>query len=49
VKAGKFEEWLPGTTEVPVAIGFFSKRTNLLTTEIDQELFGHKERREHKG
>ncbi|HVO93064.1 MAG TPA: phosphodiester glycosidase family protein [Terriglobales bacterium] len=27
VKAGKFEEWLPGTAEVPVAIGFFS-RTN---------------------
>jgi uncharacterized protein YigE (DUF2233 family) len=25
VKAGKFEEWLPGTTEVPVAIGFFFK------------------------
>lgn len=23
VKAGKFEEWLPGTAEVPVAIGFF--------------------------
>jgi uncharacterized protein YigE (DUF2233 family) len=25
VKSGKFEEWLPGTSEVPVAIGFFSK------------------------
>lgn len=25
VKAGKFEEWLPGTAEVPVAIGFFAK------------------------
>jgi uncharacterized protein YigE (DUF2233 family) len=25
VRSGKFEEWLPGTTEVPVAIGFFSK------------------------
>ena len=25
VKAGKFEEWLPGTAEVPVAIGFFLK------------------------
>ena len=25
LKAGKFEEWVPGTTEVPVAIGFFSK------------------------
>ncbi len=25
VKSGKFEEWLPGTTEVPVAIGFFNK------------------------
>lgn len=25
VKAGKFEEWLPGTSEVPVAIGFFAK------------------------
>jgi len=25
VKAGKFEEWLAGATEVPVAIGFFSK------------------------
>lgn len=24
-KSGKFEEWLPGTAEVPVAIGFFSK------------------------
>lgn len=24
-KAGKFEEWLPGTSDVPVAIGFFSK------------------------
>lgn len=24
-KSGKFEEWLPGTTEVPVAIGFFTK------------------------
>ena len=23
VKAGKFEDWLPGTTEVPVAIAFF--------------------------
>ena len=27
VKSGKFEEWLPGTTEVPVGIGFF-KRAN---------------------
>ena len=25
LKSGKFEEWLPGTSEVPVAIGFFSK------------------------
>ena len=25
VKSGKFEEWLPGTSEVPVAIAFFSK------------------------
>jgi len=25
VKSGKFEEWLPGTSEVPVAIGFFAK------------------------
>ena len=25
VKSGKFEEWLPGTSEVPVAIGFFTK------------------------
>jgi len=25
VKSGKFEEWLPGTSDVPVAIGFFSK------------------------
>ncbi len=25
VKSGKFEEWLPGTAEVPVAIGLFSK------------------------
>ncbi|MGH7874426.1 MAG: phosphodiester glycosidase family protein [Candidatus Binatia bacterium] len=25
VKTGKFEEWLPGTAEVPVAIGFFVK------------------------
>jgi len=25
IKSGKFEEWLPGTSEVPVAIGFFSK------------------------
>jgi uncharacterized protein YigE (DUF2233 family) len=25
VKAGKFEEWVAGTAEVPVAIGFFSK------------------------
>jgi uncharacterized protein YigE (DUF2233 family) len=25
VKTGNFEEWLSGTTEVPVAIGFFSK------------------------
>ena len=24
-KSGKFEEWVPGTSEVPVAIGFFSK------------------------
>jgi uncharacterized protein YigE (DUF2233 family) len=24
-KTGKFEEWLPGTSEVPVAIGFFNK------------------------
>ena len=25
VKSGKFEEWLPGTSEVPVVIAFFSK------------------------
>jgi uncharacterized protein YigE (DUF2233 family) len=25
VKSGKFEEWLSGTSEVPVAIGFFAK------------------------
>jgi hypothetical protein len=25
VKSGKFEEWLPGTSEVPVAIGFFRR------------------------
>lgn len=25
LKSGKFEDWLPGTSEVPVAIGFFSK------------------------
>jgi uncharacterized protein YigE (DUF2233 family) len=25
VKAGKFEDWLPGTVEIPVAIGFFLK------------------------
>jgi Phosphodiester glycosidase len=25
LKAGKFEEWLPGTSDVPVAIGFFAK------------------------
>jgi uncharacterized protein YigE (DUF2233 family) len=25
LKAGKFEEWVPGTAEVPVAIGFFAK------------------------
>lgn len=25
IKSGKFEEWVPGTSEVPVAIGFFSK------------------------
>jgi hypothetical protein len=25
LKSGKFEEWLPGASEVPVAIGFFSK------------------------
>ncbi|MBM4296777.1 MAG: phosphodiester glycosidase family protein [Deltaproteobacteria bacterium] len=25
VKSGKFEEWVVGTTEVPVAIGFFAK------------------------
>jgi len=25
LKAGKFEEWVVGTTEVPVAIGFFAK------------------------
>jgi uncharacterized protein YigE (DUF2233 family) len=25
VKAGKFEEFIPGTSEVPVAIGFFTK------------------------
>jgi uncharacterized protein YigE (DUF2233 family) len=25
VKSGKFEEWLPGTSEVPVAIGFIAK------------------------
>jgi uncharacterized protein YigE (DUF2233 family) len=24
-KSGKFEEWLPGTSEIPVAIGFFDK------------------------
>ena len=26
VKSGGFEEWLPGTSEVPVAIGFFLKK-----------------------
>lgn len=26
VKSGKFEEWLPGTSEVPVVIGFFLKQ-----------------------
>jgi uncharacterized protein YigE (DUF2233 family) len=25
VKSGKFEDWLPGTTEVPVSVGFFIK------------------------
>jgi phosphodiester glycosidase len=25
VKSDKFEEWLPGTTEIPVGIGFFKK------------------------
>jgi uncharacterized protein YigE (DUF2233 family) len=25
VKSGKFEDWLPGTTEVPVSVGFFVK------------------------
>ena len=25
IRSGKFEEWLPGTAEVPVAIGFFKK------------------------
>jgi uncharacterized protein YigE (DUF2233 family) len=25
VKSGKFEEWVPGASEVPVAIGFFNK------------------------
>jgi hypothetical protein len=25
VKAGKFEHWVVGTAEVPVAIGFFAK------------------------
>jgi len=25
LKAGKFEEWIVGTTEVPVAVGFFAK------------------------
>jgi exopolysaccharide biosynthesis protein len=25
LKSGKFEDWLPGTSEVPVAIAFFSK------------------------
>lgn len=25
VKSGKFEDWLPGTTEVPVSVGFFAK------------------------
>jgi len=25
IKAGKFEDWLPGTTEVPVSVGFFAK------------------------
>lgn len=25
VKSGKFEEWLPGTSDVPVAIGFFDR------------------------
>lgn len=26
VKSGKFEEWLAGTSEVPVAIGFFARK-----------------------
>jgi uncharacterized protein YigE (DUF2233 family) len=25
VRSGKFEDWLPGTTEVPVSVGFFVK------------------------
>jgi uncharacterized protein YigE (DUF2233 family) len=25
LKAGKFQEWIPGTAEVPVAIGFFAR------------------------
>ncbi len=25
IKSGKFEDWLPGTTEVPVSVGFFVK------------------------
>jgi len=25
VRSGKFEDWLPGTTEVPVSVGFFAK------------------------
>jgi phosphodiester glycosidase len=25
VRSGKFEDWLPGTAEVPVGIGFFLK------------------------
>jgi len=25
VKSGKFEDWVPGTTEVPVSVGFFVK------------------------
>jgi len=25
IKAGKFEEFVPGTVDVPVAIGFFAK------------------------
>jgi exopolysaccharide biosynthesis protein len=25
IKCGKFEEWLPGTSEVPVTIGFFTR------------------------